>query len=137
MRRTAFGDLIARLTVFIYAYPIFCLFVFISVILMLLTMALYFGAYNYKLEKRFARMLAFSMVPVSVWAVYFFKPIFPPLLITLTIWLFFPLSFIINKIKYEKRIKQYRSKIKGWECKNCKAYNEDVFLVCKECNMPR
>ncbi|MBU1087548.1 MAG: hypothetical protein KKD05_08565 [Candidatus Omnitrophica bacterium] len=137
MRRSGFSDIIARLAEFISAYPLFCLFVFISVILMLLTMALYFGAYDYKLEKRCARMLVFSMVPVCVWMVYFFKPIFSPLLITLSIWLFFSLTFALNKIKQIKLIKKQRAGIKGWTCKNCKAFNEDVFLVCKECNTHR
>ena len=137
MRRSAFGNLIGRLTVFVYAYPIFCFFVFISVILMLLTIALYFGGLSFKWEKRFARMLIFSMVPVCVWMVYFYFPIFPPLLITLMLWLIYPISFFANKNKRRRLLEKQQSKIKGWTCENCKKFNEDVFLVCKQCNLPR
>ncbi len=137
MRRSVMSDSTARLSAFIMAYPIFCFFVFISVFLLVITLALYFSALSYKWEKRCARMLIFSMVPVCIWMIYFYLPVFPPLLITIMIWLIYPISFFANKNKI-KRIKQkQQAKIKGWTCKNCKNYNEDVFLVCRQCNISR
>ncbi|MFH1062779.1 MAG: hypothetical protein V1747_07865 [Candidatus Omnitrophota bacterium] len=137
MRRFRVPDSLSMLTVFIYKYPLFCLFVFLSVVLMLITMALSFGAINYKWEKRCARMLIFCMIPVCSWMAYFLQPVFSPWLITALLWLIFPLSFLKNKIKakIEKNIQV--SKIKGWVCKQCKTVNEDLFLVCKKCKVPK
>jgi hypothetical protein len=137
MRRFRVDDSIYMLAVFISKYPLFCLFVFLSVVLMLITLAMYFGAINYKWEKRCAGMLVFCMIPVCSWMGYFYKPIFSPWLITLLLWLIFPLSFIKNKIKAKVEKTIQRSKIPGWKCKQCKTFNEYVFLVCKQCNTPR
>jgi len=137
MRRASFSNSIIKLAGFISAYPIFCVFIFISVILMLLTLALYFGGLSFKWEKRFARMLLLSMVPVCVWTVYLFHPIFPPLLITLMIWMIYPIVFFAKKNKLKIIKQKQQAQIKGWTCKNCKNFNEDIFLVCKQCNLPR
>lgn len=131
------SDSIARLSGFIIAYPVFCFFVFMSVILLLITMALYFGAFSFKWEKRCAKMLVLSMVPVCTWMIYFYYPIFPPLLITLIIWMIYPISFFVKKNKLKIIKQKQQAQIKGWTCKNCKNFNEDIFIVCKQCNLPR
>ncbi len=136
MRRGA-NSLLSSAAVFVYHYPVFSFFIFISAILMIVTMAMSFGAINYKWEKRCARLLVFTMIPVCVWMVYFFKPVFSPTLITPIIWSYFPISFVFKKIKSNIQKKAEVAKIKGWACKKCKAVNEDVFLVCKECKSPK
>jgi hypothetical protein len=137
MRRFRVDDNIYMLAMFIHKYPLFSLSVFLSVVLMLFTFALSFGAINDKWEKRCAGMLVFCMIPVCCWMVYFYQPIFSPLAITLLLWLIFPLRFIKNKIKAKVEKIIQRSKIPGWKCKQCKTFNEYVFLVCKQCNTPR
>ena len=129
MRQSSGLNLLSVLTVFMYAYPVFSFFVFLSGVLMFITMALSFGALNEQWEKRCARLLVFSIIPVCVWMVYFYKPFFSPLLITVIIWLFFPLLFIIKKVKNKIQKNIQQAKIPGWQCKQCKAFNEDVFLV--------
>lgn len=137
MRHKPASDILYVLAVFIYTYPVFSLFVFLSFILMLLTIALSFSGFNYKWEKFCARLLVFSMIPVITWIVYFFRPGFSPLLITLIIWLFFPLVFIFKLVKIKIQNNIQRPKIPGWECKHCKTFNEYIFLVCKDCNAPK
>lgn len=133
MRQGGANSTLSSAAIFIYHYPVFSFFVFISAVLMLITMALSFGAISHKWEKRCARLLVFSIIPVGVGMVYFFKPVFSPILITLIIWSFFPLSFAFKKIKSNIQKNREVAEIKGWVCEKCKTVNEAVFLVCKEC----
>jgi hypothetical protein len=137
MRRQALNQALAEVSLFIARYPYFSFFVFASAVLMIITMALSFGGLSYRWEKRFASMLLFCIIPVCVGLIYNFYPFFAPLSATILLWLIFPIVFLIKRIKKIKQKKSRIAKTKGWVCKNCKEINEGVFLICKNCNLPR
>ena len=103
----------------------------------MITVVLSFGGLSEIWEKRFGKMLIVTIIPVCVWIVFFFWPFFNPIHVTMIFWLAFlgiqgyrKANDKINELKYLKNSS-------SWRCPKCKAINELVYIVCKECNEPQ
>ena len=103
----------------------------------MITVVLSFGGLSEVWEKRFGKMLIVTIIPVCVWIVFFFWPFFHPVFVTIICWL--ALLGIMGYRKANDKINElkYLDESNGWRCPKCKAINELVYIVCKECNEPQ
>ena len=138
MKRTIMSQLSASEVMrFALMHPLFLVSFILSCIFLVITIALAFGGLSETWEKRFGKMLIFSSIPVFVWTVFFFKPVFEPVSVTVLGWIAVLGLMGLRKAKDNVNELKYLENSNSWRCPKCKAINELVYIVCKECNEPQ
>ncbi|MCG2711677.1 MAG: hypothetical protein L6416_05070 [Candidatus Omnitrophica bacterium] len=138
MRREIVSKLSASQIInFAFSHPLFLISLILSCIFFVFTVALAFGGLSERWEKRFGKMLIVSIIPVFIWIVFFFRPFFNPVYLTVIVWLVF--LGILGYRRANDKINElkYLDKSNSWRCPKCKAINELVYIFCKECNDPQ
>ncbi|MCK4995218.1 MAG: hypothetical protein KAS13_09285 [Candidatus Omnitrophica bacterium] len=120
-----------------FLHPLFGVSLILSCIFFVFTVALAFGGLSEKWEKRCGKALITTIIPVFVWVIFFFRPFFNPVNVTIVLWLI--LLGIIGARKANNKINEmkYLENSSSWRCPKCKAINELVYIVCKECSEPQ
>lgn len=126
-----------QITEFAMSNPIFLVSLILSCILLVGIVVLAIGGLSEKWEKRCGKALIFTTMPVIVWMIYFFRPAFNPIYITIISWLVVLGVFGLRKANDSLNEMKYLDRNSSWRCPKCKAINELVYIVCKECNEPQ
>ena len=138
MRREIVSKLSASQIInFALSHPLFLISLILSCVFFVLTVALAFGGLSEVWEKRFGKMLIFTITPVFVWVIFFFRPFFDPVYVTIIVWLVFLGGMGLRKANDKVNEMKYLENSNSWRCPKCKTINELVYLVCKECNEPQ
>jgi len=122
---------------FISSNLLFLVCLVMSMILFIITAGLAMGGLSERWKRRCGTALIFTISPVIVWVIYFFKPVFSPHDTSLIAWgvlgVLYILSSIINSIRKKFALKKENC----WLCRACKTVNQNIFLSCQNCKQPR
>jgi len=126
-----------EITEFAMANPMFLVSIVLSCIFLVVTVVLAIGGLSERWEKRFGKALIVTTIPVIVWIIFLFHPVFNPIYMTVLAWL--GLLGILGLKKANENINEmkYLEKNSSWRCPKCGTINELVYIVCKECNEPQ
>ena len=122
---------------FALMHPLFLISLILSCVFFVLTIALAFGGLSEVWEKRFGKMLIFTITPVFVWMIFFFRPFFNPVYVTIIIWLVLLSVMGLRKANDKVNEMKYLKNSQSWRCPKCKTINELVYISCKECDEPQ
>ena len=126
-----------KIAEFALTYPMFLISLVLSCIFLVATVVLAIGGLSERWERRFAKALIVTAVPVLIWIIFYFYPVFNPVYVTFLGW-FCILGFLgLRKANENVNELKYLEKTSSWRCPKCKTINELVYIVCKECNEPQ
>ncbi len=122
---------------FLAANPVFMAALIVCCVFLAFTVALRLSGVSERWERRTARGLIISAVPVAVWMISFAFPFFNPWSGTKIVWGIFLLKYIFDRTLRRSRQERRLAKEKKWRCPECGEINEDMFLHCAKCDYKR